>query len=133
MDGIEQLAPLLSLHDGCDAYLAAESRTLDEHRGIFGNNLLDDEPVEQAAQRGQVLLDRRCRQGLGFDIGGDVQRPDRGELKVVLFTPAEELRSCLDIGRARVFVTDRGGEEFEEMLAGFVAGGSDDRRHRKIR
>jgi hypothetical protein len=102
-------------------------------RRVIGNDLLDDKPVEQAAQRGQVLLDGRRGHRLGFDIGGDVQRPDCGELQIVFFAPAEELSGCLDIGCARVFVADGGGEEFEEMFAGFAAAGSDDCRHRKIR
>jgi hypothetical protein len=33
----------------------------------------------------------------------------------------------------RIFAADCGAEEFEEMLAGFIAGGSDDGRHRKVR
>ena len=62
-----------------------------------------------------------------------MQRPDRPELKAVFFAPAEELRDSLNIGGARVFVSDGRGEEFEEMLAGFVTGSRDNRRHRKIR
>jgi hypothetical protein len=79
-----------------------------------------------------VLLDGRRGHGLGFDIGGDVQRPDRGELKIVLFAPAEELRCSLNVSRACVFVSDDSGEEFEEMFAGLAAGGRDDGRHRKF-
>ena len=120
-------------HDRRDANLPAEFRPLNEHRRVFGDDLLDDEPVEKAAQRRQVLLDGRRGQRLGLDIGGDMQRPDRGELQTVFFTPAAELGNGLYIGRARILVADRGGEEFEEMLAGFVARSGDDRRHRKIR
>jgi hypothetical protein len=62
-----------------------------------------------------------------------MQWPDGGKLKIVPFAPEEELCCSLDISRARVFVADGGGEKFQEMFAGFVAGGSDDRRHREIR
>ena len=45
-----------------------------------------------------------------------MQGADRGELQTVLLAPAAELRGGLDIGRSRIFIADRGGEEFEEML-----------------
>src|ERR1035438_9539774 len=64
LDGVEQMPHLIGLHDGRDTHLTAESGTFDEHRRIFGNDLLDDEPVEKAAQRSQVLLNggfRVCR------------------------------------------------------------------------
>jgi hypothetical protein len=48
-DRVEQKPHLLGLHDGRDANLAAEFRPLDEQRQIIGNDLLDDQPVEQAA------------------------------------------------------------------------------------
>jgi hypothetical protein len=51
----------------------------------------------------------------------------------MVLTPAAELGDGLDVGRARVLVADRCGEEFQEMFAGFIAGGSDDCRDRKLR
>ena len=36
---------------------------------------------------------------------------------------------CPVIGHARVFVADRGGEEFEKAAGGMVASGGDRRRH----
>jgi hypothetical protein len=132
-DGVEQLAHLPGLHNRRDTHSTAEFRALDEHRGVFGNDLLDDEPVEQTAQRGQVLLDGGRGQRLAFDIGGDVQRPDGRQPEIMVLTPAAELGDGLNIGRARVFVADRrGGEEFEEILAGFVAGARDDGGHGKF-
>jgi len=62
-----------------------------------------------------------------------MQRPDRGEPQFMDFTPAAELGNCLYIGHSGVLVSDRCGEELQEMLAGFVAGGGNDRRHRKVR
>lgn len=121
------------LHDGRDADLTAESRAFDEQGRVLRDDLLDDEPVEQPAQPCRVLLDGRRGHRLGFDIGRDVQRPDRGEPKIVLFAQRKELHCGLDVRHARIFVADRGGEEFEEMFAGVVTDCSDDRRHRKIR
>ena len=62
-------------------------------RRVGREHLADDQPVEQHADGGEVLLDRRL--GGGFlqrlDIGGDVQRLDVGELgDAVLFEPGEE-------------------------------------------
>ena len=111
--------------------MPAEFRPLDEQAGFIGNDLLDHEPVEQAAQRRQMLLDGRGGERLAFDIGGDMQRPDGGELQLILLAPAEELRRRLHVSRTRVLVADRGREEFEEVLAGFVAGIGDDGRYGK--
>jgi hypothetical protein len=57
-DGVEELPHLVCFHGRRDVDLAAELRTLDEQRRLFRNNLLDDERVEQPAQRRKVLLDR---------------------------------------------------------------------------
>jgi len=43
--------------------------------------------------------------------------------------PIEEMRGRPHVGRARVGVADRGGEEFEKVLAGVVARVGDDRRN----
>ena len=40
-----------------------------------------------------------------------------------------ELRRGLDVGSARVGIADRRGEEFKEVLAGFLAGIGDNPRH----
>ncbi len=133
LDRVEQQAHLLGFHDGRDAHLTAEPGTLDEQGRVFRNDLLDDELVEQATQRSKMLLDGRRGHRLGLDIGGDMQRPDCGEPKIVLFAPAEELGCGRHIRCARVAIADGGGEEFEEMLAGFITGCGDDCRHRKIR
>jgi hypothetical protein len=44
-----------------------------------------------------MLLDGRRGQRLGFDICGNMQRADCGELKAVFFAPAAELRGGLHI------------------------------------
>ena len=104
------------------------------HRGgrVLLDHLADDQPIEQHADRGQVLLDGRrliaARQDL--DIGRDVVGADRAELAdVVLVEPGEEAAHGDGIGRARVRVADVGGEEVDEPQRGALAGGGDHRRH----
>ena len=62
-----------------------------------------------------------------------MQRPDCIQLKAIFLAPFAELRSSLDVCRARIFIGDCGAEEFEKMFAGFVTSRSDDCRQRKIR
>jgi len=64
VDGIEQQAHLLGLHDGRGAHLSAEFRAFDEQGGVLRDDLLDDEPVEEATQRRQVPFDGRRGQRL---------------------------------------------------------------------
>jgi hypothetical protein len=112
----------------------------------FGReHLADDEPVEQHADRGQMLLDGRLRGVALLDgaiarvrhlqrlqIGGDVKRLDIGELPdAMLLEPGEERARRPVIGQAGVIVLDRSGEEIEEPLCGTVAGPGDHRRHRQ--
>ena len=97
-------------------------------------DLADHQPVEQHADRREVLLDRRLGGGRlqRLDIGGDMQRLDIGQLAdVVTLDPSEERTRCPVIGHARVAVADAGGEEFEEATRGMLAGVSDHRRHRQ--
>ena len=97
---------------------------------IGGDDLAGDQPVEQHADGGEVLLDRRLLEILAerLDIGGDVQRLDVGELAdLVLVAPGEEPHDGPVIGHARVLVADGGGEEFEEAARGLVAGVGDRR------
>ena len=56
-------------------------------------DLAGDQPVEQHADRSEVLLDRRLFKILpqALDIGGDVQRLDIGDLaEMVVVAPGEE-------------------------------------------
>jgi hypothetical protein len=72
-------------------------------RRVDGEDLADDEPVEQHADRGQVLLAGRIGRGALFycpvaglrdfqrlDVGSDMQRLDIDELAdAMLFQPDE--------------------------------------------
>ena len=92
---------------------------------IGGDDLAGDQPVEQHADGGEVLLDRRLFEILAerLDIGGDVQRLDIGDLAdLVPVAPGEEPHGGVVIGLPRVLVADGGGEEFQEAARGLVAG-----------
>jgi hypothetical protein len=100
------------------------------HRGggIGGEDAAGDEPIEQHADGGEVLLDGRLRHSLleRLYIGGDVerldidQRDDPGGVE-----PGEEVRDGPVIGHPGVLVADGGGKEFEEAADGGIAGAGD--------
>jgi Periplasmic binding proteins and sugar binding domain of LacI family len=111
VDAVQQLAGLFvgqyrGLAGFDDVFRAAHRM-----RRIGRDNLADDEPVEQHADRGEVLLDRRLLEILPkpFDIGGDLQRLDVGDLADrMMVAPGEEPR------HAGIFVADGGGEVREK-------------------
>jgi len=99
---------------------------------VHGQHLADDQPIEQHADGGEVLLDRRLGRRLlqHLDIGGDVHGLDIGQLTdAVLLDPAEEVAHGPVISDAGVLVADLGCKEFEEAPGCMVAGPSDQRRH----
>jgi hypothetical protein len=128
-DGVKQRPHLLGFENRRDADLPAEPRAFHEEGRVLGHDLFDYQPVEQAAQRREVLFHGGRALLQAFDIGGHMQRPDAREPQLTLFAPAAELPHRLHIGRTGVFVADRGGEEFQKMLAGLLAGVRDDCRH----
>ena len=100
--------------------------------GIGCDDLADDQPVEQHADGGEVLLDGRLLEVLAerLDVGRDMHRLDVGELaELVALAPGEEAPAGVEVGRAGVLVVDRDGEEFQEAARRRVAGVGDDRRH----
>jgi hypothetical protein len=108
-------------------------------------DLADDKPVEQHADRSQVLLDGRPGRGALFhcgiagvghlqrlDIRSDMERLDIDEpADAVLLEPGEERAHGPVIGHARVVVVDRGGEKIEEPACRSITGIGDHRRHDK--
>ena len=132
VDALDQAARLLL---GQHRRLAAAHdvlRSAHRMRRIDRQHLADDEPVEQHAHRGEVLLDGRLGGGVlqRLDIGRDMQRLDIDELgDAALFEPGEERACGPVIGHAGVLVADRRGEEFEKAARGMVAGAGDRRRH----
>ena len=93
------------------------------HRGgrIDRHDLAGHQPIEQVADRGELLLDGRRRHlaGLRLDPGRDVQRRDlRQRRHAGVGAPGQKLRDGAAVGAPRVRVADVGGEEFEEADAG---------------
>ncbi len=78
-------------------------------------------PIEQHAQRGQVLLHRR-RGELAvqlFHERGDVERLNVGELADAAgVTPLREASRRVQVRLAGVIVVDLGGEKLEDALRG---------------
>src|SRR5271168_3292754 len=70
---------------------------------------------EQHPHCGELLLHARCCVGLleCLYIGGDIERPDRGERQATVLAPGEEPAARPRIGPAGVGVADVGGEEFD--------------------
>ena len=93
VDAVQQLAGLFAGQHrglaGLDDVLGAAHRM----GRIGGDDLAGDQPVEQHADGGEVLLDRRLLEILAkrLDIGGDMQRLDIGDFAdLVLVAPGEE-------------------------------------------
>ena len=109
MDAVEERARFVG---GQHAGFAALDDVLGAaYRGgrIDGDDMAGDQPVEQHADGGQVLLDGRLLGILawGLDVGGDVQRLDVGELaELVPVAPGEELADGMRVGLPGVAVAD---------------------------
>ena len=92
VDAVQQTASLLGIEHrgfaGLDDVLGAADRM----GRVGGDDLAGDQPVEQHADRRQVLLDRRLLEIFPerLDLGRDMQRLDIGELaKLVVVAPGK--------------------------------------------
>ena len=95
------------------------------------DDLAGDQPVEEHADGGELLLDRRLGVVLLelLDIGGDQDRLDGFEVAdAAVLAPAEEVDGVAEVRTPGVRVADVGGEVFGEAGDGVFAGGGDDRR-----
>ena len=88
------------------------------HRGrrIHPEDLADDEPVAEHADRGQVLLHGRGRPRVRPDVGRDVKRRHGGEASRL--APTEKLPHGPPVRGARPLVRDPPREELQEPLDG---------------
>jgi hypothetical protein len=100
---------------------------------VHGDDLAGHQPVEQFADRRQVLLDGRLFEILAQQhlyLGRNVQWLDIDQLADMLaFAPGEEPASRMKIGLAGVAVADGDREVFEKPFGCPVARISDQRRH----
>jgi hypothetical protein len=89
--------------------------------GIVGDDLADDQPVEEHTHSRQMLFDGRPGAALGFERlepGGDMQRLDAGQLfQTMGRTPSGKAAHGAIVGAAGVVVGNLGDEEFEGALA----------------
>jgi hypothetical protein len=86
-------------------------------RRIHGHHLSGDQPVEEHAHRGEVLLDARLGVRLLklLDVGRDDGRADvRKITDTVLSAPTEEIGNGASVGSARVRVPDVRRDELVE-------------------
>ena len=135
IDAVEQLARLIWREDRRLASFDGVLGPTDRMGGIDSDHLADDEPVEQHADRGEVLLDGRLLEILAerADVSRDMHGLDRNQLvKAFQFAPGEEAPAGVEIGPAGVRVLDGDGEELEEAARSTGASRGDDRRHDHI-
>ena len=107
----------------------------DRARGVEGQDLADDEPVEEHPQRREVLLDA-CRRARGrelLDIGRDHHRFHLVESDASALAPLGEASDGREVGEAGVPVPDVGGEELPEAPLRALGGGEERRRRRMAR
>ena len=96
--------------------------------GVHREDLVDDEPVAEHADRGQVLLDGRDRPGVSTDVGGDVERGDRTEAEASGLAPRQKLPHGPPVRRPRPLVRDPPREELQEPRHGIRPRVDDQRR-----
>jgi hypothetical protein len=92
--------------------------------------LAGDEPIEDHADRCEVLFDRRVREPLLqlLHVGRYRDGHDGRQREPTVIGPSHELGDRLGVGRSRVVVLDVRREEFEEAAGGSVASLGDDGR-----
>ena len=133
VDAVQKLARLFAGQHRGLAGLDDVLRSAHRMRRIGGDHLAGDEPVEQHADRGEVLLDGRFLEVLAeaADVSRDVHRFDVDELLDILapIAPGEEAPAGMQVRVARVLVVDRDGEELQKPAHRVFAGRGDDRRH----
>ena len=97
---------------------------------IDRDHLADHQPVEQMAERGELLFDGRRGDfpAQGFNPGGDMERLHGGErTHAVRLAPGEEFRDGPPVGFAGIAVADVRGEEIDEAPRRGLAAGGDQR------
>ena len=133
-NAVEQRAGLVGRKDRRLAFLDDVFRAAHGMGRVDVDDMAGDKPVEQHAQRGQVLLDGRRRK-LGLQIldeGGDMERLDAASSSISSGAPGGEAPGGIHVGPAGMVVVDLAGEEFQDALCGFRRG-REERRRPEIR
>ena len=107
----------------------------DRARGVEGQDLADDEPVEEHPECREVLFDGRGRQLPRelLDVGRDRHGLDLVEGEVSALAPLGEAPNGREVREARVPVPNVGGEELPEAPLGVLGGGEERGRRRVAR
>ena len=125
VDGVEELAGLGGEEDGGLAAFDLVLGSSDGGGGVCGDDLADNEPVEELADGGEVLFHRRRGAPVALDVGGDVDGLDALERKRAELAPLEELPHGAAVGGPGVRVPNVRGEELEKPPGGVLAGVGD--------
>lgn len=97
---------------------------------VHRQNLTSDKPIEEHADRCEVLLDgrRRVETAKLFDVRRHNYRFERVERESALLGPVQEHADVVRVRQARVLVADSRHEELDEATRRSVAGVGDDAR-----
>jgi len=135
IDAVEKLARLISIEHRGLAFLDDMLRAAHRRGWVDLNDLADDEPVKEHANRRQVLLNGwgRVAPAEQLDIGRDVVGTERPQRDALYVAPGAEGAYRNGIGGARVRVPDLRREEIDERVAGALATVGDEGRHDRHR
>jgi hypothetical protein len=116
IDAFEEGPGILGSEDRCLSALQDVSGAADRSRGIHGQDLAEDEVIEEHAQSGDVLFDAGLGHRLAelFHVGGHHDGLNLLQTDPTLFAPLTESGGGPGVGFARMPVPDLGREEFEE-------------------
>ena len=133
VDRVEQPARLLAGQDRCRSPARRLPGPLDCGGRVLPDHLVDDEPVAERSDGGQVLVDGRLRRPAATDVGRDVQRLDLPQCDVAFPAPPHELPDGRRVGPPGPGVGDPSREVLDERLGGVLAGVGDDLGQRQSR
>jgi hypothetical protein len=135
IDAVEQLPRLGCIEHRRAALFRGMGGPAHRRSRVVRHDLAGDEPVEQVADRGQLLLDgrRRRRLGLQLDPRGHVQRLYLNERwHASAGAPPQKIPRRPRVRTPRVRIANRRREEFQEADAGPLAGRRDQGRHHRM-
>ena len=120
VDAVEEGPGLLGGEDRSFAGLDDVPPAPDRVRGIEGEDLVDDEPVEKHPKRREVLLGARRRECAGelLEVGRDHHRLELVQGEVSALARFGEAADGREVREARVRVPDVGGVELPEAPLG---------------
>ncbi len=109
------------------------TRPPDRMRRVQRNDLARDQPIEQHADAGKMLLDRRRRHFAAqlLDIASHMHRLHILQpVNALRFAPLQERSGSAGVGLARVLVADVDGKKIDETLSRTFSRLSDEYRQK---